>query len=97
MTDDIGCGIVEMMTNHAGDTTMYHPDEIEEMEYQLHAQADYLSEAFGDEARLLANEDKYEYADEPLSAADQTALDLFVARRHVECYAFRAQDKIVPF
>jgi len=30
-----------------------HLDEIEEMEYQLNARADYLSEAFGAEARML--------------------------------------------
>ena len=30
-----------------------HPDEIEEMEYQANARYDYLSEAFGAEARML--------------------------------------------
>lgn len=31
--------------------------EREEFEYHLNARADYLSEAFGDEARLLAQQD----------------------------------------
>jgi len=31
-----------------------HPDELEEIEFQLNARADYLSEAFGREARLLS-------------------------------------------
>lgn len=30
-----------------------HPDEREELEYQANARYDYLSEAFGNEARML--------------------------------------------
>lgn len=33
---------------------MMHPDEIEEMDYQANAHYDYMREAFGAEARLLA-------------------------------------------
>ncbi len=76
---------------------MIHPDELEEMEYQIHADADYLSEAFGDEARLLAREDANEYEPESLSAEDQLSLDLYVARRHVDCFVFRTYDPKVPF
>jgi len=40
-----------------------HPDEIEEMEYQANARYDYLSEAFGAEARMLAAQGEDEQND----------------------------------
>jgi hypothetical protein len=44
---------------------MYHPDEIEEMEYHAYARQDYLSEAFGDEARMLDAQARYEMENGP--------------------------------
>jgi guanylate kinase len=41
-----------------------HPDELEEIEYQLNGRADYLSEAFGAEARLLAAQGEDEHIEE---------------------------------
>jgi len=48
-----------------------HLDEIEEMEYQLNARADYLSEAFGAEACMLdAQARDEEAADAEMYAKD---------------------------
>ncbi len=45
-----------------------HADELEEMEYELHADADYRNEVFGDEARLLAREDAYDFNPDEVAA-----------------------------
>lgn len=77
-----------------------HPDQSEEIEYQLHAQADYLSEAFGAEARLLRREDPYEYADQITPAqrtADRTWAEVQRAKELVQVYVLAASDDLCPF
>lgn len=72
---------------------MLHPDEIEDAEYEMNARADYLSEAFGAEARLLARE--AEYPDMPPTEENNHALDLYAARMWVDCFVIR--NPAVPF
>lgn len=51
-----------------------HPDEIEELEYQVHAHGDYMREAFGDSAYCGPDDDDED--------EDETQMPGGIAPRH---------------